>query len=339
MDATPFTLGLTAKECQRFSLAELIRAQVADDRKALQFYRTASDALTESIGKPTSTHRSYFVPADLMVRTLTAGTPSAGGYAVETERRFAGELFAAGLHNRLGLRRLPAKGNIAMGTATDVAVQWQDTETTEVSHASPTFGLRVMEPRTVAAVVTMSKQFALAAGAEAVAFVEQQLARALAEAVDKAMCDGTGIDGQPIGLLRTGGTTSTSGTSIAYAGVCDLLAAAEGHDAGSVAFVMGTTAAKLLRQRAKTAGGNMVFEGGRVDGVPAYVSRAMPADALLVAPWSTVAMGVFSPLEVTVAPNASGSDFLAGRVAIRLMWSVDFAAAHPAAVGKSTSIT
>lgn len=339
MDATPFSLGLTAKETARYSLAELVRAQVTGDTRALQFYSTASDALAEAAGTPTSTHRSFYVPADVMTRALTAGAPTAGGYLAETERRFAGELYAAGLFGRLPLRRLPAKGNIAMGTATDVAVQWQATETSEVSHASPTFAARVMEPKTVAAVVTMSKQFAVAAGAEAAAFVERELARALAQAVDAAMVDGTGIDGQPTGLLRLAGTTSTGGTGIAYNGVCDLLAAAEGHDAGGTAFVMGATAAKLLRQRAKTAGGNMVFENGAVDGVPAHVSRAMPADALLVAPWSTIAMGVFAPLEVTIAPNASSNDFLAGRVAIRLMWAVDFAAAHPAAVGKATSIT
>lgn len=118
-----------------------------------------------------------------------------------------------------------------------------------------------------------------------------------------------------------------------------MLAASEGYDSGSLAFVAGVTAAKLLRSRETFSGAGAILSNGAIDGVPCHVSRACPPDALVLAPWQSVVYASWGGLEVTVSPVASGTAFGAGRIGVRLTATLDFALEQAACVAVSTSIT
>lgn len=327
---------LTSRERERFTLGNLVRAHAADDKDELSAFRSLSDAVSEKTGKALSGFGSFLLPPEALTRDLQKA--GSGTLLVGVEHDFASALAAASLTERLPLRRIPLTGDLSLGIGNTVATTWVS-ESAQITHADPTFGAGAVTPKTVSAVVNFSHQLWRQTGASGHGFVERELARAMAAAVDTAFVQGSGAAGQPTGLLTLTGTTSTSGTSIAYSNICDMLAASEGYDVDGVAFIVGVAAAKVLRQRAKTAGGNMVFENGRIDGVPVYVSKACPDDALVVAPFGRVIAASWGGLEVAITSTASASAFSLGQTSVRLMRSIDFLVEKPALVGKSTSIT
>lgn len=331
-------LDLTRKEAARYSLVELIDAAAVEDRSKLQFYRECSDAIAARLG-PASTGFSFYLPTDVMTRDLTAANASGGGYLVGQEMSFASGLFGANLLSALPMRTLPLTGNGVMAAMTPATTQWLGGEAAESSTADPTFGQRAVDPKTVIVTFFKSRQLHLQAGPSGQSFIEQQIGAKLGEAAGIALVNGSGVSGQPVGLLKAVGTTSTSGSSLAWSGVSDLIAASEGYTASGLIFVLGVTAAKLLRQREKASGNGMVYADGKIDGIPVIVSRCAPADSLLLAPWPTVVFATWGAPELTVTPLASSSAFQTGKIGVRLAWSVDFIADQASAVGKSESIT
>lgn len=331
-------LGMTPKEVRDYNLAEMIVAAAEMDEAALRKYRSYSQALQERAGYMPSTVSSFAIPSDVAKRDLTASSATGGGYAVSTDLGFAQGLYST-LIGVLPMRMRPSKGNAATATTNSVATQWLATESTQASNADPTFGQRATTPKTVTAVTFLSRQLSVSLDPANVAYITTQLGAGLGQAGSTALMNGSGASGEPTGLLQTAGTTSVSGTSLAYAGIRDMLAAAEGYTVGGLTFVAGVNAAKVLRSREKAAGSGMVLSDGMIDGVPVIVSRCLPTDALVLAPWPLVTMDTWGPLEITVTPFATPGAFQTGKIGIRLSWSVDFVADFPAVVAKATSIT
>lgn len=337
-------VGLTRHELGRYSLARLAVAAAGEDRGELTFYRDHSDAVARRIGAPPSTFNSFYLPADyvdpVQTRDLTSGNAAGGGYLVAGyEVAFADGLYGATPLGRLPMRTSGATGDTGIAVTGSAASQWLSTEATQTNTADPTFGIRSGVPKTVSTVSNMSRHLVLQTGPAGVRYVERQLGKKVGDTVATALFNGSGASGEPLGLLNVSGTTSTSGSSLGWSGIRDLLAAAEGYEAGDLVFVMGVNAAKLLRSREKATGSGFVLADGRIDGYPVLVTRCMPTDALLVAPWSLVNMTTWGALEVTITPFSSPGAFQSGKIGMRIMWSLDFTVDHPAVVGKATSIT
>lgn len=332
MDTKPL---LTPRERSRFTLGNLLRAHAVNDKSELAAFREVSDAYCAASGRMTSGFGSFMLPPESLARDLT---PTTAPYLIRVEQDFASALAAETITSKLPLRRLRPVGDVSVGVGTTVATAWV-ADGSAISHNDPSFGVGALSPKTISAVVNFSHQLWRQIGEGGQGFVEAELARAMAAAIDTAFVQGSGSAGEPAGLLTISGTTSTSGTSIAYSNICDLLAASEAYDASGTAFILGATTAKLLRQRAKASGSEMIFSNGAIDGVKTIVSAACPVDALVVAPFSRVAMAEWDGLEVVVTPLASKTAFGLGQVSVRMMKSVDFLAEKPATVGKGTSIT
>lgn len=332
-------LDLPKRQADRYSLGELIRAAAYDDKSVLPFYNEISEAIAAKTKQQPSTFRSFFVPNDVLARDMTAAGVSGSNYLVDTQvASFASALFSTSITARLPLRRAQLTGNGTIAAITTApTVGWLAGEGVEAVDAGPVFGQRAMTPKTVATTQFVSRQLDLQSPG-AISFVESQMGRALAQAVDVAFISGTGASGQPTGLLTLSGTTNQSGTSLDYSGVSTMIAAAEGYG-GTPHALMGKDTAKLLRQRAKVSGGTPIYENGSVDGLPSIVSRAVPDAGLLIFDPTLIAEARWGTVEITISPLASPTAFKSGSIGVRLMLSLDWAVDHPAVVAKSTSIT
>lgn len=333
-------LGLTKTERERFSLFNLVRAHLQGEGAELRAFRTLADSTMAQAKAQPSGLGTFVLPQDsLSRRDLTVASASGGGYLRPTELDYASALFAASVVERLPMRRVPLQGDLSMATGLTVSTSWQSSEGASISHSDPDFAASAATPKTVGCTVTASRHLWLQMLAAGRGFLESQLARAMAAAKDTAFINGSGAGGQPLGLLNASGTTSVSGTSLSWANVCTLLDAADGYEVDGVSAILGNTAAKLLRQRDKAAGSGFILADGRIDSVPAFVTRAAPADALLLFPAGRIVAAEWGGLEVAITETASASAFASGKVSIRLMQSVDWFAEKPALVGKATSIT
>ncbi|HMM85344.1 phage major capsid protein [Azohydromonas sp.] len=332
-------LDLTVRQASRYSLGELIRAAAHDDKSVLPFYREISEAIAAKTGQQPTTFRSFYIPNDVLVRDMTASGSSGSNYLVGTQNAgFAGALFATSITARLPLRRAQLTGNGTIAAVTTApTVAWLSDEATQAPDGAPVVGQRSMTPKTIATTQFVSKQFDLQSPG-AISFVEQQMGAALAKAVDVAFISGGGSGGEPLGLLQVPNTVSQSGTTLAYSGVCTMIAAAEGYGGAPVA-IMGVDVARLLRQRAKITSGEPIYSNGKLDGLDVFVSRAAPDDAMVLLDPTLIAEARWGTVEVTISPLASPTAFRYGGIGVRLMLSIDWAVDHPSTIAKSTSIT
>lgn len=331
-------IDLTSKQAARYSIIELIRAAAHEDHATLRFYAECSAAVAEKTGQQPTALRSYFVPGDVLQRDLQA-TSGSGAYLVDAPvMGFGGALYAAGLTTKLPLRRVAAKGNATIATMTaKPTTTWLSGETAELADAAPTFGSVAFVPKTCGTVAWLSRQL-ITQSPDGLRFVEAQMAAAVAEARDVAFIQGTGLLGQPTGLLTLAGTTSQSGTSLNYAGIAAMIKNASGYS-GTPHVLMGVTTAELMRQRAKVSGSGPIFENRSIDGLPTHESRAVPADAMLIFDPSLVTEVTWGAMEIAVTPLASPEVFRRGAVGVRIMMSIDYGVDRPASISKSTSIT
>jgi HK97 family phage major capsid protein len=326
------------------TLSRLLVACAEDNvHRTLPAVWAASLRISERLGRP-PTPGCVFVERDLQ-----AATGSAGGYLKGLQiapGNFFGQTMAdTSLSRQLGVPEVPVTNDAQFPrVVTPPSVTWMTNETTAVSESSPTFGTAATSPKTVGTYIEATRHLLRQSTAAVSAFLEGELARALQHAVNAALVNGSGAAGQPTGILNTSGIGSQSGTSLAWAGVAEMMRLVEA--AGPFmpargAWVVGTAAAKLLRSREVAAGAGLVLAGGRIDAYPAYVTTAMPSDALLFGDFSGVVMPHWGVLELGSDPYAAdgGAGFRTGVVGLRALTTVDVAVLRPAGFAKATSVT
>lgn len=335
-------IGLSKVERERWSFGDLILSGGSGS----SFYQECSDEVARKVGRAPAPGY-LFVPRDVLQRherTLTVSSSPKGGYLVSTENDvdFASALRARSVVANLPLRRLPGLvGHVTIprGKA-NATTSWLGSETSQAPEGDPTFGQGSLTGKTISTVVDISRSLMQGMGERARGFIDAELAGAVGQSTDIEFLAGSGAAGRPLGVIRTPGVVDVSGASLAWSNICAMLKAVETYgDQSSVRWVVGVTAAELLRQRERAAGSGFILDDDRIASRGALVTSAMPADALVCAAWDNVAMGEWGALEFAVTGARSTEHFRAGIVSVRLMWTIDFCARQPSAVSKSESIT
>lgn len=170
-------------------------------------------------------------------------------------------------------------------------------------------------------------------------FIERALATTVAEAVDRALLNGSGAAGQPIGILNVPGIDSRAGTSFALADAAAMLKVADGWDAsGSVRWVAGVDAAEDLRTRLKSANGGetLMADNDTMLGKPVLVSRSVGAQVLAVMPWGQLWMATWGAMEIGVD---TFTHFTTGKIVVRCLWNIDFAPERAQSIAVATALT
>jgi HK97 family phage major capsid protein len=290
--------------------------------------------------RPTRSANGFYIPwqrVDRAVRetmratrALTVGVGSAGGYMVEGEVHPA----VSALYNTTTVVPSGAQvfaDNVAnfiaptqSGTATAV---WLDTENAQIdaSGTGQTFSQAVGTPHGVGADTQISRQ-ALLQAAGIADTVTYDLMKLVAVAIDLAALAGTGVSGQPVGLLNLGGITTFSGTSFSLA-----TAMGAATDIGnaldySSAWIANRTAASTLRQRQEvTNSTRMLWEDdllvGEITGFPARSTQSLASGVMVFGAWRHLKLPIWGPgLEVEINPY---SGFQAGIVGVRCLCYVD----------------
>jgi HK97 family phage major capsid protein len=261
------SVGMTEKEIKRYSFVRAIRALANTTDRGLQeaaaFEFDCSRAAQDSSGR---TSRGIMVPHDVTTyqrAVMIAGTANVGGYLKETA--IHAESFIDALRNRCVV--LQAGATEMGGLVGDVAIPRIDTvstatwvgEDTAHTQTNPVLGQMALTPRQVGAYSDISKKLLAQSTPAADMIVQNDLALALATAIDRAAFHGTGTL-QPLGIAGATGTGitgvsasytgATDGASPTYAhlvGVESALAGANG-DVGKTAWITNASVRGKLRQ-------------------------------------------------------------------------------------------
>jgi hypothetical protein len=182
--------------------------------------------------------------------------------------------------------------------------EWLVTEGTQMTPSQPTLAQIAMTPKQVGAVVNFSRLLAKQTNAER--FVRRELMRTVGGALDVAVLNGSGTNGEPTGLLLTEGVQTQSGTTLNHAG---------------------TTAMKRMAAAANVADR------------PAYVSTDMPTDSMICGDFGNVYVGIWGEAFVLEINPYDPTHFKTGVIQGRIILACDLAVLHAPGFCKSASIT
>jgi len=283
-------------------------------------------------------------------RDMTAAVASAGGFLVGGGVA-PGDVFADGLRATSATLALGVQ-EVSMGRSTptiprivtDATAVWLTTEGSTITESTPAYGSMPMTPKTVAVYVEVSRQWLLQASAAGQAFVLRSLGAVVAAAVDKAVIQGSGAAGQPLGLLSASGVGSATGASMSWTIATTTIATVENANGiftpAAAGWAVASDAAKILRQRERAAGSGFILDGDAIGARRAVVSNSVPAGVAVFGDWSQILLGTWGVLEIGADPYGVNSGlFTKGLVGLRAIWTCDVGVLQGASFSQNTGIT
>lgn len=335
------TVGMEKKEIRRYSLMKAINAlcNPTDIRaqKAAAFEFECSRAAAEAYGV---TAQGVMIPVDVLRNWDVAkrALNSADEASLFTDD-FRGGDFIDVLRNQSSIMRAGAR--MLSGLSGDVKIPkkltaassaWISTEGGNSTESEMTVGSVSMVPRTLGAFTDVTRQLLIQSSLDVESLMRDDLATAIALAIDKAGLEGTGLSGQPTGILNTVGVNYVTAFAAAVPTFPEVvtLETALGEDnalMGNLAYILPASMYGGLKTKEKATGtAQFVVEpGGTINGYRSFVSNQATAGNLYFGNFSDLLVGFFGGLDITVDPYTNSRS---GTVRIVALQSCDVAVRH-----------
>ena len=326
--------SISRAELADFSITRAIRSMVPGMDEGAKVERSISRKIAKAVGR---SPRGIFVP--VMKRDFTTAASNGSGL-VPTEHlasEFIEVLRQKLVLDRLGVRYLGGlRGNIDIPKQTASTTAYWVAEGAAPTESNPVVGQIAMTPHTVGAYTDITRRLLEQASPAADAVVQNDILEVLARAIQNAVFNGTGANGQPTGILNTEGvTTATIASSgsptwaeiVAFCGEIDKYWV----DGGNWVLNPASFAALRAVTRA-TYGDRMVADivGGQkyLADEPAYTTSALAAGKAIYGKFDNVFVGMWGALDIMVDPYSLSTS---GSVRIVGLQDVDVAVRHPEA--------
>jgi len=331
-------IGMTNQEVKRFSFLRAIHALAnPTDRRAQEaasFEFEASRAAAEQYG---TTAQGIMIPSDVMrnwKRDMSAG--SDGGLIGED---FRGEDFIDALRNASSVMQAGAR--MLTGLSGDVkipkktagsAAAFVSAEGVAVAESEMTIGNVALAPKTLGAFTDVTRQLLIQSSLDVEALIRDDLATAIAIAIDKAGLEGSGTGGNPTGILNQSGVNTVTAFAAAnptFAEVVTLETAVAEDNAlmGNLSYILPASMYGALKttEKATNTAQFVVEPGGTMNGYRGIVSNQATAGNLYFGNFSDLLIGMFGGLDLVVDPYSLSTT---GTVRVVALQSVDVAVRH-----------
>lgn len=331
-------IGLSQKEVKRFSILRAVRALAnPHDRKSQEdaaFEFECSRAASKQYGReaegimlPTDVLRTWKRDLNSADEADLFGEDYRGGDFIDVLRN-ASSVMSAGARVLNGLSgdvRIPKK-------LTAAAAAWIATEGAAAAESEMTVGNIAMVPRTLGAFTDATRQLMVQSSMDVENLIRDDLAQAIALAIDLAALEGSGSSGQPTGILNTSGVNTVTAFAAAnptFAEVVTLETAVAEDNAlsGNLAYILPASMYGALKTTEKATGtAQFVAEpGGTINGYRAIVSNQGTAGNLYFGNFSDCLVGFFGGVDIKVDPYSLSTS---GGVRIVALAMMDVAIRH-----------
>lgn len=331
-------IGLSQKEVKRFSILRAVRALAnPHDRKSQEdaaFEFECSRAASKQYGReaegimlPTDVLRTWKRDLNSADEADLFGEDYRGGDFIDVLRN-ASSVMSAGARVLNGLSgdvRIPKK-------LTSAAAAWIATEGSAASESEMTVGNISMVPRTLGAFTDATRQLMVQSSMDVENLIRDDLAQAIALAIDLAALEGSGSSGQPTGILNTSGVNTVTAFAAAnptFAEVVTLETAVAEDNAlsGNLAYILPASMYGALKTTEKASGtAQFVAEpGGTINGYRAIVSNQGTAGNLYFGNFADCLVGFFGGVDIKVDPYSLSTS---GGVRIVALAMMDVAIRH-----------
>jgi HK97 family phage major capsid protein len=313
-------------------------------------YQYSRNVLEAQVGRPARSG-SVFVPLRPTASGLDTKTNIAGGYLRQTD--VGTEIIAAyraksvlALAGAQTIVDLEGNFSLVVETSGTAAVWSPENPGSDVSETDPVFSVRNLSPKTLLAVVGVSRQLLTQSTPDSERLVRDAFGRTLAEAVDGAGLAGTGTNNQPTGVLRTGGigdvALGVNGGTLSGDNVIALeQKVGEANATPSAVIASPALRAKLRKTPRFATGTNEPIwrDDNTVLGYPAFATMGIPQNitkgtstdttALLIGDFSNVVVAFWNALEVQIDPYTNKKK--SSLVELSLFAMADIAVLRPGA--------
>ena len=327
-------IGMTKKEIRQFSVVRAIAALANPSdrrlREAAAFEFEVSEAAAQRYGRGA---QGVMLPTDVLGVWKRDLNTSDDNEIVATNllaNEFIDVLRNSSSVMQAGARMLPGlQGNVAIPKKTAASSSgWISTEGGAAGESEPTFGTVSMTPKNIGAFTDMTRQLILQSTPAIEQLVRDDLTQALALAIDKGALEGTGLNGQPTGILATSGVNKPTAFAAAVPTFAEMVAmetavAEDNALFGNLAYITDAATYGGLKTKAKDAGSGMfVLEGGQANGYNVIRTQQATAGNVYFGNFADCMIGMWGGLDLTVDPYTASTT---GTVRIVALQTVDVA--------------
>ncbi|MDQ8193388.1 phage major capsid protein [Coraliomargarita sp. SDUM461004] len=337
-------VGMSPRERKSYSLQRAIRAK-AEGKPLDGIEREVSDAIAKRIGREA---KGFYLPvAELSVsrsfssRGMSAGIANAGGYTVQTDVR--GESLIELLRNRTVLHDLGVKslnelqGNLQIPKHDSTATAYWVAEGEEVETSAPTVGSVNLTPHTLASCSVFTKQLLAQSSIDIEDFIRTDLIAGLAVETDRAGICGSGVAGQPLGIMNTAGVnTVTFGSAPSWSKVVEFetKVSADNADVATMAYLANPLVRGAWKSTVKAAGtASFLWEENQVNGYAAVASAQVPDSRVLFGNFADAFIGRWQGVDLIIDPYSLARH---GKVQVYTSSMIDFGLRHSQSFAVST---
>ena len=290
----------------------------------------------------TARNGGILVPTSIFEKRATMTTTGAAAVVPDDYRadQFIGLLRNSLIVRSLGARVLTGlRGDTVLPKATGAATAYWVAEGDSLTESNTTYSSIKLEPKTVGALTAFSRNLALQSNPSIEALLRDDIAAVVGLAVDKALLHGTAVAKQPVGILNVSGIQTASLATLSWAAIVAMLEKLGLENVSPNAVLTHAKAATKLQTTLKDASAGSVYlmDGGRVAGLPAYVTNQLDAKTgtpdkgrVIAGDFSQIVIGEWGVTEILANPYAAGY-YEKGDVQLRIMHTMDAVVRHPKA--------
>lgn len=318
------------KPSEKFSLARMIRAMAKEEFKSGSSYEAGVvQAAAISQGGAFDCQRAT-VPWGVFAafqRDMGTTVPSAGGNLVGG--RALGVVDVLRPHSivaRLGIKT--TENNMQFLDIPKINApttgQWLATETSEITTSDPVIGLVSSKPKTAGALMKLSRQLVMQ-GQNIDEVITQQLLGCMGEMLDKAVLGGTGLLGQPTGIVNAAGVERSVLAELAdlpgaLVSAGPLLESLAGVPEENIKVVT-SPGNKSLIQRRNFSYEFPLWEDGKLCGIPAFSTNRCPGRDVIFGDFSQVQVPFWGAgIDIQIDPY---TNFKTGQIQVRVLMHMD----------------
>ncbi|QIG53807.1 phage major capsid protein [Altererythrobacter sp. BO-6] len=327
-----------------FSLTRLINAEVTGDYSEAGYEREmCQEAKRNYAGKA----KGIVIPSEAIYQSratmLTSGNASGavdtvlmGSEYIDALRPFSAVTAAGATF----LRGLAANVSIPKNNA-DVSASWV-AEGGAIPESDLDIDNVTMSPRMLAGRASFTRHLLATSNPQIDNLVRQGLAQQIANGLDAAALEGSGVGAIPTGVANQVGINTfptAGGGTMTHSESLDALAeiAAANLDTTNAVWILNPTDAATLGAQAKDSGSGMfVYENGRILGRRAIESTHATQGTVYVGLWEHCLIGMWGGLDLIIDPYTGGANGIVNIYASQL---ADVAVRYPPAFQAITLTT
>lgn len=310
---------LTKKESREYP-GELFKSiiNVADRKEPTGLVRAVTKSIEAMNGERFADNGNIKVPLAALAyqtRGLSASVQNLGGYLVGEEMQSLEYLLRAqSVLPQLGVRTLQVAGNVTWPREVgEITFSWTK-EADTLTLGTGSLGQMTMTPHRLSGVTSFTRQLNFQAPS-LVDDISIALSRGIMVAFEKGAIRGSGIFGEPTGILNTAGVGSvTLSSATTLANLADFEYAVTNANATPSGWVADPATRKKWRTvvRSTTASRYLWDDSNglanNVLGYPAYATNVCPVNTAILGDWTKMVWAFFgtgAPVELLIDPYSS----------------------------------